>query len=181
VVKQVSYDSLGCVLSDSNPAFDMPLGFAGGLYDGDTGLVRFGYRDYDPDTGRWTAKDPIFFAGGDTDLFGYCLGDPVNWVDPDGLNPTVGGAVIGGAIGGPPGAVVGAAVGTIAGAAIGQLVWDNWIANENTEDSTDAVDSCSTEKRKSSKKLISAHKGWVRPLQPKAGSCDPASRGPKPD
>lgn len=62
----------------------MPFGFAGGLHDRDTGLVRFGYRDYDPDTGRWTAKDPILFAGGDTDLYGYCLNDPVNKIDPDG-------------------------------------------------------------------------------------------------
>jgi hypothetical protein len=35
--------------------------------------------------GRWTAKDPILFAGGDTDLYGYCLNDPVNLVDPEGL------------------------------------------------------------------------------------------------
>ena len=47
--------------------------------------MRFGYRDYDPDVGRWTAKDPIGFAGGDTDLYGYCLNDPVNWIDPIGL------------------------------------------------------------------------------------------------
>ena len=63
----------------------MPFGFAGGLHDRETGLVRFGYRDYDPDIGRWTAKDPILFAGGDTDLFGYVLNDPVNLIDPDGL------------------------------------------------------------------------------------------------
>jgi hypothetical protein len=35
--------------------------------------------------GRWTAKDPIFFAGGDTDLYGYVLNDPVNLIDPSGL------------------------------------------------------------------------------------------------
>jgi len=29
-----------------------PFGFAGGLYDRDTNLVRFGARDYDPETGR---------------------------------------------------------------------------------------------------------------------------------
>jgi RHS repeat-associated protein len=45
----------------------------------------FGYRDYDPNTGRWTAKDPIGFAGGDTDLFGYCFNNPVNAIDPLGL------------------------------------------------------------------------------------------------
>ena len=33
-------------------------GFAGGIYDSDTGPVRFGARDYDAYTGRWNAKDP---------------------------------------------------------------------------------------------------------------------------
>ena len=64
----------------------MPFGFAGGLYDEDTKLIRFGYRDYDPYTGKWTAKDPILFAGGDSNLYGYVLNDPVNLVDPEGLN-----------------------------------------------------------------------------------------------
>ena len=85
VVKRIDFDSFGNIINDSNTAFDMPFGFAGGLHDRDTGLVRFGYRDYDPDIGRWTAKDPIGFAGGDTDLFGYVLNDPVNLIDPYGL------------------------------------------------------------------------------------------------
>ena len=61
----MDYDSFGNVLQDTQPGFQ-PFGFAGGLYDPDTKLVRFGARDYDPRTGRWTAKDPILFAGGDT-------------------------------------------------------------------------------------------------------------------
>ena len=65
----------------------MPFGFAGGLHDSDTGLVHFGYREYDPYTGKWTAKDPILFAGGDSNLYGYVLNDPVNLVDSDGLLP----------------------------------------------------------------------------------------------
>ena len=85
VVKRIDYDSFGNIINDTNTSFEMPFGFAGGLHDRDAGLVRFGYRDYDPDIGRWTAKDPIGFAGGDTDLFGYCLSDPVNAVDPLGL------------------------------------------------------------------------------------------------
>jgi RHS repeat-associated protein len=85
VIKRIDYDSFGNILNDSNPTFEVPFGFAGGLNDRVTGLVRFGYRDYDPDTGRWTAKDPIFFAGGDTDLYGYVLNDPVNLIDPLGL------------------------------------------------------------------------------------------------
>jgi RHS repeat-associated protein len=85
VVKSIDYDSFGNIIDDTNPAFEVPFGFAGGLHDPDTGLVRFGCRDFDPDTGRWTAKDPILFAGGDTDLYGYVQNNPVNFLDPLGL------------------------------------------------------------------------------------------------
>ncbi len=59
VVKRIDYDSFGNIINDTNPGFNILFGFAGGLYDRDTGLIRFGFRDYDPDKGRWTAKDPI--------------------------------------------------------------------------------------------------------------------------
>lgn len=85
IVKKLDYDSFGNVLSDSNPSLSIPFGFAGGLFDVDTGLVRFGFRDYDADTGRWTARDPIGFAGGDTNLYGYTFNDPINFIDPSGL------------------------------------------------------------------------------------------------
>ncbi|OQX04114.1 MAG: hypothetical protein BWK80_54240 [Desulfobacteraceae bacterium IS3] len=98
VIKKIEYDTFGNIISDSNPAFAVPFGFAGGLYDRDTGLVRFGYRDYDPETGRWTTKDPILFAGGDTDLYGYCLNDPVNLTDPLGNAAIVDDAAIVGGI-----------------------------------------------------------------------------------
>jgi len=88
VVQSMSYDVWGNVIQDSNPGFQ-PFGFAGGLYDRDTRLVRFGARDYDAETGRWTAKDPILFARGDTNFYGYVLNDPVNFVDPLGLAPLV--------------------------------------------------------------------------------------------
>lgn len=42
------------------------------------------YRHYDPETGRWLSKDPIRFNGGDTNLYGYVLQDPVNLIDPTG-------------------------------------------------------------------------------------------------
>lgn len=86
VVQRLDYDAYGRVLLDTNPGFQ-PFGFAGGIYDPATGLVRFGARDYDPHTGRWTSKDPIGFEGGDPNLYGYVLGDPVNLVDPDGYLP----------------------------------------------------------------------------------------------
>jgi RHS repeat-associated protein len=89
IVKRIDYDTFGNILSDSNPGFTVPFGFAGGLHDRDTGLVRFGFRDYLPEIGKWTAKDPIDFAGGDSNLYGYVANDPVNWVDPEGLTSLV--------------------------------------------------------------------------------------------
>ena len=86
IIKEVVYDSFGNILSDSNESIKVPFGFAGGLSDKDTGLTRFGFRDYDSYTGKWTAKDPIDFSGGDTNLYGYVLNDPVNFVDVDGLH-----------------------------------------------------------------------------------------------
>ena len=82
------HDGAGAVVArfDTSPGFQ-PFGYAGGLYDPDTGLVRFGARDYDPEVGRWTAKDPLLFGGGDTNLFGYVLHDPVNRTDPRGTGP----------------------------------------------------------------------------------------------
>jgi RHS repeat-associated protein len=85
VVKRIDYDSFGNIIDEIDPTFEVPFGFAGGLDDQDTGLIRFGYRDYDPDTGRWTAKDPIFCNGEDADLYGYCLNNPVDYIDPFGL------------------------------------------------------------------------------------------------
>jgi RHS repeat-associated protein len=104
IIQQMNYDEFGNVTQDTNPGFQ-PFGFAGGLYDRDTKLTRFGARDYDAETGRWTAKDPIKFDGGDTNLYGYVdsvgkppivdtnlyqytSDDPINWIDPRGLYGT---------------------------------------------------------------------------------------------
>ena len=85
VVKITEWDSYGRPTLDTNIDFILPVGFAGGLADAKTGLVRFGYRDYEPATGRWTAKDPMFFKGGQGNVFGYVQNNPVNRVDPMGL------------------------------------------------------------------------------------------------
>ena len=87
VVQRLDYDEFGNVVSDTNHGFQ-PFGFAGGIYDPDTELTRFGARDYDAFTGRWTAKDPILFSGGDTNLYGYVFGDPINNMDITGKQAT---------------------------------------------------------------------------------------------
>lgn len=86
VVKSVVYDSFGNILSDSNPSFDLPFGFAGGLYDPATGLVKFGVRDYDPDIGRWLEREPLRLLAG-PDEYSYCRSDPIGFRDTTGTAP----------------------------------------------------------------------------------------------
>jgi len=87
IAQEWSYDPWGVATLESAPGTEdfQPFGYAGGLYDHDTGLVRFGARDYDPQTGRWTTKDPIGFGGGQANLYAYSYNDPVNNIDPSGL------------------------------------------------------------------------------------------------
>ena len=84
IAQRIDYDEFGNVLLDTNPGFQ-PFGFAGGLYDFQTRLTRFGSRDYDAQIGRWTAKDPIGFDGG-LNLYGYVENDPINLRDPAGTS-----------------------------------------------------------------------------------------------
>jgi RHS repeat-associated protein len=117
IAQRMDFDEFGRLLLDTNPGFT-PFGFAGGHYDPDTGLVRFGARDYDAEIGRWTAKDPIRFQGGDTNLYGYVFNDPINFVDPSG-NGAISSFFWGVGTGIVYGAAVGVAVasGTVVGAA----------------------------------------------------------------
>jgi RHS repeat-associated protein len=82
LIERLDWDEFGNVLSDSAPR-TQPFGFAGGLRDSDTGLTRFGGRDYDPGTGRWTTKD---LAGleGDLNVYEYAANDPISHIDPSG-------------------------------------------------------------------------------------------------
>ncbi|MCI0628434.1 MAG: RHS repeat-associated core domain-containing protein, partial [Acidobacteria bacterium] len=85
ISQRLDYDEFGNITQDTSPGFQ-PFAFAGGAYDPHTKLIRFGARDYDSEIGRWTAKDPIAFDGGDSNLYGYVLDDPINQIDEDGLS-----------------------------------------------------------------------------------------------
>ncbi|XP_047658578.1 teneurin-2 [Tachysurus fulvidraco] len=57
MIKQVQYTAYGEVYHDSNPEFQLVIGFHGGLYDSLTKLVHFTQRDYDVLAARWTSPD----------------------------------------------------------------------------------------------------------------------------
>ena len=84
VMQRIDYDEFGNFTQDTNPGFQ-PFAFAGGIYDEQTKLTRFGARDYDAQAGRWTSKDPIGFDGDEPNLYEYAAGDSLNKTDPTGL------------------------------------------------------------------------------------------------
>ena len=55
----------------------------------DPGLVEFGCRWYDAQTGRWLSKDPIGLNGG-MNLYEFCGGDALNMCDPCGCAVEIG-------------------------------------------------------------------------------------------
>ncbi|WP_437952510.1 RHS repeat-associated core domain-containing protein [Sorangium sp. So ce296] len=60
--------------------------FSGKERDDLTGFYYFGFRYYAPWLCRWLTPDPIG-AGGGLNLYQYVLNNPVNLIDPEGLDP----------------------------------------------------------------------------------------------
>ena len=86
VLGRVNYDSFGKVTSATTPAAAGSLfGYAGSVYDVATGLSFMNARYYDPASGRFLSEDPLGFAAGDMNVYRYVGNNPVNLVDPTGL------------------------------------------------------------------------------------------------
>jgi RHS repeat-associated protein len=83
VVQRMDYDEFGNVINSIGLQI-VPMGFAGGIYDQQTGLTRFGARDYDAKIGRWTIKDPLLFGSGLTNHYLYTSNNPINLIDYNG-------------------------------------------------------------------------------------------------
>jgi len=95
IAERLDFDEFGNVLADTAPGTSR-IGFAGGMQDPDTGLTHFGARDYAPEVGRWTSRDPFLFAAGNDNLFAYVHSDPINRIDPSGRQGEDGGTFGGG-------------------------------------------------------------------------------------
>ncbi|XP_073507222.1 teneurin-2 isoform X9 [Phyllobates terribilis] len=67
MIKQLQYTPFGEIYFDSNPNFQLVIGFHGGLYDPLIKLVHFAQRDYDVLAGRWISPDYTMWRkiGGD--------------------------------------------------------------------------------------------------------------------
>ncbi len=82
IAQEMDYDEFGRALQAVTGDL-LPFGFGGGLFDPQTGLLRFGDRDYAPLFGRWTAQEPLGIALS-LNLYTYCANNPLYYADPDG-------------------------------------------------------------------------------------------------
>jgi RHS repeat-associated protein len=79
------YDPFGTILkSVGDYARQNPIKFSTKYTDEETDLVYYGFRYYQPDTGKWVGQDPIAEQGG-VNLSAFNSNDPVNKVDALGL------------------------------------------------------------------------------------------------
>lgn len=78
-----TYDSFG---NPTNSTFPSRYQFTGRELDSTTGLQYSRARFYDPKIGRFISEDPIGFAGGDANLYGYVWNNPYKFTDPFGLD-----------------------------------------------------------------------------------------------
>lgn len=76
-----NYDAFG---NASNANFPTRYQFTGREFDSFTGLHYYRARFYDANLGRFISEDPIGFASGDVNLFGYVKNNAVNRKDPLG-------------------------------------------------------------------------------------------------
>jgi RHS repeat-associated protein len=80
-----SYDPFGAttIHGEADPN---PFTFTGRELD-ETGLHYYRARYYSAEQGRFISQDPIGFTAGDPNLYVYAANDPVNQIDPTGLQP----------------------------------------------------------------------------------------------
>jgi RHS repeat-associated protein len=87
IVARYEYDAFGRLVGmwGTNAAANV-YRFSSKEYDSVTGLYYFGRRYYDPVLQRWLNQDPISELGG-VNLYQFVGNNPVNNVDPYGLDP----------------------------------------------------------------------------------------------
>jgi len=74
----------GVGVTNATPTFLCPFLYSSKYYEEEIGLYYYGYRYYNPATGRWLNRDPLGETGC-LNLYAFCEGQPTNLNDPLGL------------------------------------------------------------------------------------------------
>jgi RHS repeat-associated protein len=90
VSSRYAYRAFGQLASQSGPGSSLSnpytwVGRQGYFEDAETGLYLLRARYYDPAAARFLSEDPLGYRAGDANLYRYAGNDPVNGVDPSGL------------------------------------------------------------------------------------------------
>jgi len=81
VTATYEYGPFGEVIRATGPMAKVnPFMFSTKFYDWETGLYYYGYRYYNPSTGRWLSRDPVEEKGG-RNLYGFTCNNPINGID----------------------------------------------------------------------------------------------------
>jgi RHS repeat-associated protein len=84
-VAHYEYDPFGkTTVATGSKVNDFAHRFSTKPLEATTGLYYYGYRFYDPETGRWPSRDPIEEQGGQN-LYGFVNNNPINGNDVLGL------------------------------------------------------------------------------------------------
>jgi len=87
IVAHYEYDAFGKTVVATGTKFnDFAHRFSTKPLDLTTGLYYYGYRFYDPETGRWLSRDPIEEMGG-VNLYGFCFNNTLSYIDRLGNEP----------------------------------------------------------------------------------------------
>lgn len=86
VVARFAYSVFGELIGIDPAAAPTRYLYTGREFDPETDLYYYRARYYDAVLGRFISEDPIGFEGGDTNLRRYVSNNPLNAVDPTGLN-----------------------------------------------------------------------------------------------
>ena len=87
VTQHVEYIPYGEIfMEERNSSFSTPYLFNAKELDDETGLYYYGARYFDPTGAMWLSVDPLFEKYAGMSPYNYCSGNPVKFIDPDGMD-----------------------------------------------------------------------------------------------
>jgi RHS repeat-associated protein len=87
VTQHIEYIPYGEVfIEERNNVWNTPYLFNAKELDEETGLYYYGARYLNPMDAMWLSVDPLFEKYVGMSPYNYCAGNPVNFIDPDGMD-----------------------------------------------------------------------------------------------